>query len=57
MTDHTSLISWNVRGLNTRAQRDVVCMLVDDIKAMIVCLQEMKLNLVSVDVTRSLYAW
>jgi hypothetical protein len=32
--DQVTLISWNVRGLNTRARRDVVRMLVNDTRAL-----------------------
>lgn len=44
--DNTTLLSWNVRGLNARARRDNVCTLVDDIKPTIVCLQETKLDVI-----------
>ena len=45
--DNTTLISWNVRGLNERARRDNVRTLVDDVRPSIVCLQETKLNVIS----------
>lgn len=44
--DNTTLLSWNVCGLNARARRDNVCTLVDDLRLAIVCLQETKLDLV-----------
>ena len=45
--DNTTLMSWNVHGLNERAHRDNVHMLVDDVRPSIVCLQETKLNVIS----------
>lgn len=48
--DQIILISWNVRGLNIRAQRDVVRVMVDDSRALIVCLKEMKLGVITRDV-------
>ena len=48
--DPIVLLSWNVCGLNTRARRDVVRVLLQDTRASVVCLQETKLSLVDVDV-------
>jgi len=45
--DNTTIMSWNVRGLNERARRDNVRTLVDDIRPNIVCLQETKLDVIS----------
>ena len=45
--DNTTIMSWNVRGLNDRARRDAVRTLVDDIRPSIVCLQETKLDVIS----------
>lgn len=45
--DNTTLISWNVRGLNARARRDNVRTLVNDLKPAIACLQETKLDVIS----------
>jgi len=42
--DPIILLSWNVRGLNTRARRDVVRVLMQDTRASIACLQETKLS-------------
>jgi endonuclease/exonuclease/phosphatase family metal-dependent hydrolase len=44
--DNTTVISWNVRGLNDRARRDTVRTLVHDIHPSIVCLQETKLAVI-----------
>jgi len=45
--DNTTIMSWNVRGLNDRARRDVVHKLLDNIRPSIVCLQETKLDVIS----------
>lgn len=45
--DNTTVLSWNVRGLNAQARRDNVRTLVDDIRPSIVCLQETKLDVIS----------
>jgi exonuclease III len=45
--DNTILLSWNVRGLNDRARRDVVRTLVDDIHPSIARLQETKLSVIN----------
>ncbi|WVZ88110.1 hypothetical protein U9M48_034662 [Paspalum notatum var. saurae] len=42
--DSLKIISWNVRGLNSRARRDNVRTLVDSVRADIVCLQETKVE-------------
>jgi exonuclease III len=44
--DNTTVISWNVHGLNDRARRDIVRTLVDDIHPSIVCLHETKLAVI-----------
>lgn len=44
---NTTIMSWNVRGLNDRARRDVVRKLVDNIRPSMVCLQETKLDVIS----------
>lgn len=41
------ILNWNVRGLNNPAKKDNVKLLVDQMKASIVCLQETKLDDVS----------
>lgn len=41
------ILNWNVRGLNNPAKRDNIKLLVDDMKATIVCLQETKIEYVS----------
>jgi len=45
--DNTTVLSWNVRGLNARARWDAVHTLVDDIRPSIVCLQETKLDVIT----------
>lgn len=45
--DNTTLLSWNLRGLNAQARRDNVRTLVDDIRPSIVCLQETKLDVIN----------
>lgn len=45
--DNTTLLSWNVRGLNAQARRDNVRTLVDDLRPAIVYLQETKLDVIS----------
>lgn len=49
---HCILLNWNVRGLNSRARRDVVCNLVRDTKANIVTLQETKLAYFDAQIVR-----
>jgi exonuclease III len=44
--ENTSVMSWNVRGLNDRSRRDTVRTLVDDVRPSIVCLQETKLAVI-----------
>lgn len=46
------LLNWNVRGLNNKARRDVVCNLVRDTRATIVALQETKLAVVNDEVVK-----
>ena len=44
--DNTTILSWNLRGLNARARRDCVHTLVSDIWPTIIYLQETKLNVI-----------
>lgn len=44
--DNTTILSWNVRGLNARARQDNVRTLVNDVRPSIVCLQETKLDVI-----------
>ena len=44
--DNISILSWNVRGLNSRARQDNVRTLVADIRPAIVALQETKLDVI-----------
>lgn len=49
------ILNWNVKGLNDNARHDVVCDLVRDTDATIVCLQETKLqNVDALVVTRTI---
>jgi len=52
--DNTTILSWNVRGLNAQARRDDVRTLVDDIRPSIVCLQETKLDVISLSLILSM---
>lgn len=45
--DNTTILSWNVRGLNARARRDSVRALTADVRPTIVALQETKLTVIS----------
>lgn len=45
--DNINILSWNVRGLNSRARRDCIRTLADDAKVSLVCLQETKLDVVN----------
>jgi len=45
--DNLNILSWNVRGLNSRARCDDTRLLVEDCRASIVCLQETKLDVVT----------
>ena len=42
--DRTSILIWNVRGLNDRARWDNLRKVVDDSKPVVVCVQETKLS-------------
>lgn len=42
--DNTTILCWNVRGLNAGARRDNVRTLVNDVRPHIVCLVETKLH-------------
>jgi len=44
---NTTILSWNVCGLNAQARRDNVRTLTEDLKPSIVCLQETKLDVIS----------
>lgn len=44
---NTTILSWNVRGLNMQARRDTVRTLGDDLRPSVVCLQETKLNVIT----------
>lgn len=52
--DNTSILSWNVRGLNARARQNAVRTLIDDLRPSIVCLQETKLDVISQTVILSM---
>lgn len=52
--DNTTILSWNVRGLNARARRDAVRTLVADIRPSIVCMQETKLSVIDQMIVSSL---
>lgn len=41
------ILNWNVIGLNSQAKQDNVKLLVDQMKATVVCLQETKMEMVS----------
>ena len=45
--DNFNILRWNVQVLNYKARRDVVCTLVSDRDASVICLLEMKLDDVS----------
>ena len=45
--DNLNILSWNVRGLNSRARRDAVRLVVEESGASIVCFQETKLDVVT----------
>jgi len=45
--DPSKILVWNVRGLNSSARQDSVRMLVQSIRADIVCLQETKMEGIS----------
>jgi len=49
------LISWNVRGLNQRSKRLKIRNLLKQWKADIICLQETKLDLISIRIVKSLW--
>jgi hypothetical protein len=46
MADAFSIISWNVRGLNSPARREVVCSTVYSAKPAMLCLQETKMTVI-----------
>lgn len=53
--DKTSVLIWNVRGLNDRARRNNLRKVVNDSKPTVVCIQETRLsNIADRDVTSSL---
>jgi exonuclease III len=43
---YCNVLSWNVRGLNDVVRQDAVNLLVRDMATTIVCLQEMKLQII-----------
>ena len=45
--DFSSILIWNVWGLNDRGRRDNLRKLVDDLRPCVVCLQETKLSHIS----------
>ena len=51
--DHTpEIICWNVRGLNNPAKRKAVKEFLDTTKINLVCLQETKMEVVTLDIVR-----
>jgi hypothetical protein len=46
--DHPNVLVWNVRGLNEKARRDNVRLIMDSCRLALVCLQETKLASFSV---------
>jgi len=50
----STILCWNVRGLNSRARQDTVRTLVTSVKADIVCLQETKMSGISSSVILSM---
>ena len=48
------LLSWNVRGANDNNKRKVIKALIRDQKANLVCLQDTKIQEMSIGVVRSL---
>lgn len=53
LMDPSKVLVWNVRGLNSSARQDSVRTLVDSNKADIVCLQETKMEVISLGVVLS----
>jgi len=49
------LLSWNVRGLNDSHKRDVIKSFLREWRCDLICLQETKLEVVSLSVIRSLW--
>jgi len=45
--DRTSILIWNVRGLNDKARRDNLRKVVDESRPEVICLQETKLSHIS----------
>jgi hypothetical protein len=48
LMDHPNVLVWNVRGLNEKARRDNVRLIMDSCRLALVCLQETKLASFSV---------
>ena len=46
------VLVWNVRGLNSPARRNAIRQVVQTVNPAVVCLQETKLELVTVDIVR-----
>lgn len=47
MADNYNILVWNVRGLNARGRRDVLCGVCAEAMASVVCVQETKLDVIS----------
>src|SRR4051812_37499866 len=47
MYNHNKVVFWNVRGLNSKAERTVVRIIIASTPPLVVCLQETKLSLVT----------
>ena len=43
----SKIVSWNVRGLNSKARQDTVRNLINSFKANVVCIQETKMAVIS----------
>ena len=53
LMDHApKIIVWNVRGLNARARRTAIRSLIVSTNASVVCLQETKMELITVQAVR-----
>lgn len=52
--DSEACLIWNVRGLNARARRDTVRMVIEQERASIICLQETKLDVIDDRIVRDL---
>jgi exonuclease III len=54
MAENFSVISWNVRDLNTPARREVVRDMLSSSKPAVVCLQETKMVVISVQTAQEI---